>query len=141
MQQAYYLSDYMDEVMPCGTGLDDWAEWLSEPDESWGREEPAKNGDTFKAHSYEFHQVEARKVDGEWVFDPSIPVGTEWMAVRYGDGLGWDAEDTGESLPDFGDVLDWHIGDNEKLFVACAMLKPSVTLVYRDKQLTIQPQQ
>lgn len=58
-QTAYYLKDFSDEHMPCGTCLLDWSIWLSKPDEEWDRAEAAKEGEEFEAFVYEFHQVSA----------------------------------------------------------------------------------
>lgn len=129
---AYYLDEFSDEVTPCGTSLKDWAGWLSEPDEDWNRPEAAKDGDTFTAHVYEFHQVSAVQENGAWVLKPNAPEGTEFMAIRFGDGKGWWADDVASDLDDLRELLDGDIGihPDGAYFIACAIPKPRVTLTY-----------
>lgn len=138
-ETAYYLVEFSDEVMPCGTRLEDWACWLSKPDDDWNRPEPATDGDKFTAYVYEFHQVSAVREGGTWVLKPDAPAGTEFMAIRYGDSMGWCADDVASDLDDLRELLDGQpsIHPDGAYFIACGIPRPRVTLTYNSGTLEL----
>lgn len=135
---AYYLSEWTDEVMPCGTSLDDWAKWLSEPAPDYGRDEPATDGSEFVADVFELYQVSAVKKYGQWHLTPPPPKNTAWMALRQGDDLGWFAEDVATDLMELSTILDGEISvhPDAAYYIACAVSKPRTILQFKDGSLT-----
>lgn len=148
---SYYLDDFADEVLPCGTTLAEWAEWLSKPDDSWPHDIP-EDGATFVASRIRWGEdIIARRdpagVKG-WVFSREIEGDPSVVAVRYGPGLGWSPENIVDGPPgiDAGEeivflptrtthVADW-LGQNDsdcedEEHVALGYREPSVRLTYR----------
>lgn len=91
-ERAYYLTDYSDEIVPCDCTLQGWANWLSKPDPDWQRSEPAVDGDRFSATVLRFcDDIIATHGAHGWTFSRE-PDPADFMAVRYGEGLGWSAD-------------------------------------------------
>lgn len=104
MTQVIYLDDYCDEVVPCDCSLQGWADWLSEPDECWNREAAAVDGAVFKAAVLELGEdiiaTPSADAPGGWALTRE-PGDDEFIAVRHGGGLGWDADAIIERAVDF----------------------------------------
>jgi hypothetical protein len=111
MPTLIYLDDYSDEICPCEPTLEAWTEWLSKPARDWGRRKAAKDGDTFAAAAIDLYSdiVATLGSDGKWSFNVTAPEDANHFAVRYGPGLGWDADSI---CGTFGDVIDYLI-ENE----------------------------
>ncbi len=109
-----YLDDYSDEVCPCQPTLEEWAKWLSAPAPDWGRRKAAKDGDTFAAGAIEpLNDIVATMTDdNKWSFSSTAPEDADHFAVRYGPGLGWDADSI---CGTFGDIIDY-LRENEDEF-------------------------
>lgn len=135
-ERSYYLSDFADEMLPCEPTLVSWAQWLSKGDSGWwNHTEPATDGQQFRASvmSWEPDIIATRK-QGGWTFSRD-PDGADFLAVRYGEGLGWSpdnivwGEDMAKALRDwFADYDDvcW-----SEEFIAVGKNEPSVLLTYR----------
>ena len=104
---SYYLEPWNDEVLPCDTTLEGWAEWLSKPAEDWNRPEPARDGETFTASvvSWDVDIVATRREGGEWTFNREIPANASILAVRFGEGLGWNFDSVAHDEQGVRDVL------------------------------------
>jgi hypothetical protein len=105
---TYYPHDYSDEVLPqdlADTSLQGWARWLGkggdkpgpddDPDDfaGWETDIPA-DGQEFRATETTWlDDVIARRRGDEITFDPPLPEGFDFAAVRFGPGLGWSADD------------------------------------------------
>ncbi len=113
MERLIYLDDYSDEVCPCDPTLDAWAGWLSKPARNWGRRKAAKDGESFRASAIELGDdiVATRSDDGKWSFDKQAPDGSDFFAVRFAQGLGWEAESIKGSL---GDIIDWLVENEDR---------------------------
>lgn len=104
MSQVIYLDDFCDEVVPCDCALQGWADWLSKPDEQWNRSTSAEDGAVFSAAVLDlgddiFATPSADAPDG-WALTRE-PGDDEFVAVRHGGGLGWDADAIIERAADF----------------------------------------
>lgn len=148
---AYYLDDYSDEVMPTlegGLTLASWAAWLAQggekPEE--GEEpgcwtfDPPLDGAIFKASRMDFDEdirVEHRTdADGEptLLFSRESLSGYDFAAVRFGPGMGWDADAILDPTGDLDDQLAnkdcplVEVGEEENIAVAKTT---DIVLVYR----------
>lgn len=134
-ETSYYLDPWNDEVLPCDTTLEGWAEWLSKPAEDWNRPEPARDGETFTASVVAWGDdiVATRREGGEWTFNRPLPADASILAVRFGEGLGWDydsvAHDETGLRQVLGEVGGTEVGDTE--LIAIGVDQPQVALVYR----------
>jgi hypothetical protein len=126
-ERLYYLEQYSDETMPCAPELGAWAKWLAEADDGWPHDIPA-DGATFKCFSIDvLGDVRAEHIDGEWRADEP-PSGTTFFYLRYGERLGWDAENSG---PDIETALLEIDADESPCFLACTRDGPHLIAVYR----------
>lgn len=134
--RSYYLTEFADEYGPVSENtLPAWAEWLSKPDADWGRDAPAADGETFAASAIRWDDdiVATRTPDG-WTFSRD-PSGEDFIAVRFGPGLGWDADMIveGDDMPRA--LRDWLKANDEICddveYVAIGMNEPDVVLTYR----------
>lgn len=123
IETIYHLVDYCDEVVPCECTLAGWAEWLSKPDEMWGRSYAARDGEEFTATTIEIlADVLATFTGGQWV-TPQTPLYATSFAIRHGYGLGWDVDTIDNDLgrmhanAEAGDLLPSREGDTR--LVAC----------------------
>jgi hypothetical protein len=116
-ETLYYLDDFTDEVMPCAPTLEAWAEWLSRPDEEYGRADPVADGSVFAGSTLVvLGEVCAQLVDGAWQAQGPIPEGTDQFFLRhFGGSPGWNAEFAGETIEDALDCYD----DEGPTFLAC----------------------
>lgn len=100
-KRYYYLDAFMDEIMPCTPTLEGWAQWLSLPPEhvdvkDWGRADIVPDGTVFIASTLDLQaDVVVTKTEEGWSHDSAEG---DLFAVRFGSGLGWDAERSGDSL-------------------------------------------
>lgn len=126
----YYIAEFTDEVVPCDCTLDGWAKWLSQPDEEWNRDQPAGNGETFKASTIEvLGDVRVEFTNGAWVAVEPIPEGAAFFWLRHHQGgTGWNADFAAETITDATDCLD---EDDSPVWFACTKDGPDVVLVYR----------
>lgn len=91
-ERTFYLSDFLDETMPCDGTLEGWARWLSRPDEDWGRGAPADEGQVFDGSAFRWHEdIIATREGGLWSLSRE-PGETQFIAVRFGPGMGWSAD-------------------------------------------------
>ena len=108
---VFWLDDYSDEITPCDCSLEGWATWLSQPDEGWGRDAAAKDGERFKAtRAVVTYHTACRCDDGGWRYEPPLPEGYSFVAPSYGDGMGWDADEMVEDVKDLPEGLDFDEG-------------------------------
>jgi hypothetical protein len=131
----YYLDDFADEIMPCEWTLESWAAWLSKPDLAWHRPEPAKDGQQFACTAQrEMPDIIATRCGVDWSFSREVNEGCTLMAVRYGEGLGWAAdniiwgEDMMAALRESFTENDAFCEDVE--FVAIALCAPKMIATY-----------
>ena len=97
--RSYYLDDFADEVLPCDTSLEAWAQWLASvpvADEDgqteFGREAPASDGAVFAGSAILWHEdIVATRTDGTWSLSRA-PGDDDFIAVRFCEGSGWSAE-------------------------------------------------
>lgn len=114
----YYLWDYSEESVPCPPYLDAWANWLAAPDEDWGRAEAARHGATFRAFTLELEaDIIATLTEDGWSYSRPPPADADFFAVRYGPGMGWDAERIGDTISAALEGDDSEIGDEVVLAV------------------------
>lgn len=131
--QLIYLDDYSDEICPCQPTLAGWAEWLSQPDEGWGREEAAKDGERFAAGTLEMETdiIAKRDADTNWYFDREAPAGADFFAIRHGAGAGWDADSICGSLDDIIDPLDEYADSTSaEVHIAVGRYVDGLTVIY-----------
>lgn len=137
--RAYYLDDFVDEIMPCSPTLEAWAEWLSKPAPDWSRTEAAADRSTFNASILRFEEdiVATKGADG-WTFSRPFPEEPGLVAARFGAGMGWSPENI--IYPDHGQTweeavrafLDDEENDTEPVeHIAIAMDEPSVVLMFK----------
>jgi hypothetical protein len=138
---AYYLHDFSDETVPCDCTLDGWANWLSLPDLAWGRKEGARDGDVFTASVQSFqNDILATRCGLEWSFS-YWPDRVDFLAVRFGEGMGWSADNIIWGHDMRAALLEWlkeageHAADVE--FVAVARSEPAVSLIYTKSPPTL----
>lgn len=130
----YYLDDYSDEAVPCDCTLEGWADWLSRPSTEWDRESAAEDGERFTASVLRFAPdvVATHGPDG-WTLSHT-PVDPALIAVRFGAGAGWDADNIVGDIEGLIDWLDELRADgsvDEVEYVAIAHAAPDVVLTYR----------
>lgn len=127
--RCYYLSDFSDESCPCEPTLEGWAEWLAKPSEEWGRAAPEADGKTFTAYVLRFQEdVIATPKDGEWRLSRDI-AGLDFLAVRFGPGLGWSADDIVSDETELRDYLA-DCGEDGEINIAAAVSEPKVTVTF-----------
>jgi len=137
MMRAYYIEEFADEIIPCNPTLEGWAEWLSKAAPEWGRDEPAKDESRHRAAVLRFDSdIIATCTGGEWTFSRE-PQATDFMAVRWGPELGWDADDI---LDGTVDALKQHLSSiaswaDQPLHIAIGHSEPAVMLVYHASPL------
>lgn len=104
----YWINEYADECVPCDSTLEDWAEWLGTVDleDSWGRTEPAKDGDTFTAMTATRTDYTVTLAGGEMSFDPPLPAQWDFLALCYFPGGGWSTDATAETLQGFQEIVE-----------------------------------
>lgn len=128
----YWISAYADECVPCDCSLEGWAEWLSKPDEDWGRPNPAKDGDTFKAQSANRTDHTVTLAAGEMTFSPELADDWTYLALCYSAGGGWNADSISETLDGFHEIVEEAAdADPDSGPVAVVTLGPVVTLTFR----------
>lgn len=98
----YHLSDYADEVQVHVPTLEGAAYFLQhgrdpdgDPDDVWIGAPLAKPGDAVPLMRLEILLDTVARRDGAsggWVFDPPLPPEANFLAVRWGGGLGWSGE-------------------------------------------------
>ena len=131
--RSYYIDDYADEIMPCDSTLEAWADWLSKPDADWSRDEPTADGSSFQVSILRWGAdiVATRAQDGTWSFDRDEPDAT-FHALRFGPGAGWDADAIVDGLngvrEHFAEYPDSY-GPIE--YIAVGFDEPQVRYVYR----------
>lgn len=109
VREPLYLDDFADEVSPEmleSHTLDGWAKWLAgggeranpdvdpEEDNCWVFDPPF-DGTEYEASSIVFEDdiIATRSADGESIsFSRPIPADIDFIAVRFGPNLGWDAD-------------------------------------------------
>lgn len=138
---VYYVDDYSDEIMPAGPTLQSWADFLADPtggDSGWEHEVPA-DGTMFAVSALRFAEdvIASRDASGEWSFSREVPDDASLVAVRFGPGLGWDAENIvcpeparnhHEAMIDFLDDELNNAGDQE--LIAIGFSEPSMMAVF-----------
>lgn len=89
--RSWYVNDHVDEGDVPATTLDGWATYLADwQDDSTAEYYP--DGEAFEASAILWHAdiIATRTTDG-WKLDRE-PVDGDFVAVRYGEGLGWAPE-------------------------------------------------
>ena len=137
-ERSYYLDEFTDEIMPCMPTLAAWADWLSRPDPEWRPDAAAADGTRYAATVLRWEEDVVVRRDGDgWAFSRDVP-DAALVAVRFGQGLGWDSEniiggrigdDITTSLRSWLKENDEYLEDVE--YVAIGMAEPDVVLVYR----------
>lgn len=98
--RSFYIDDYSDEVVPCDTTLDSWAAWLASParldddgNPDWGRAGPPDDGTVFSASAIRWQDdiIARRRAPGVWTLSREPDAGA-FVAVRFGEGMGWSAD-------------------------------------------------
>ncbi|HEX5213294.1 MAG TPA: hypothetical protein VFW22_16335 [Pseudolabrys sp.] len=94
--RSYYIDKFNDEVLPCEPTLEGWAEWLSngagaDPEENDANPAIA-DGERFTASCMRWGEdVMAVLEGGQWrLFNTAK--GADFIAARFGKGLGWSPE-------------------------------------------------
>lgn len=135
-ETAYYVDKYTDEVVPCDTTLEAWAVWLAAPDLDLLA--PALDGDVFSISAMRFDEdIVARRNDGKWRFS-RMPDGADFLAVRFGPGMGWDGDSIifcggpmGSALIDHMLASEDQFDDGEDVHIAVAVNLPACKAVFR----------
>lgn len=133
--RSYYLTDFADEVSPVNDAtLPSWAAWLSKPDADWGRDAATSDGATFAASVTRWLPdiIATRSADG-WTLSRD-PAGLDFAAVRFGPGLGWNAENILDECSRDA-FLAW-FRENDAIcddveYIAAGISEPDVLLTYR----------
>lgn len=104
----YWINEFADECVPCDSTLEGWAAWLStvDPENSWGRTEPAKDGDTFTAATAMRTDHTVTLASGELSFDPPLPAKWDSLALCYYPGGGWSGDSLAGDLQDFQEIME-----------------------------------
>lgn len=136
-EKLFYIDDYADEIMPCDGTLEAWAAWLAKADRQWGRASAAADGSVFVASVVRFEaDIVARRGADGWSLDRD-PGDASLVAVRYGAGLGWSAEqilypNNGEPMREA--LLTWFAENeddcDELEYVAVGFDEPKVSLTF-----------
>jgi hypothetical protein len=101
---SYYPHDYADEVLPGDLkelSLAGWAEWLSQGGDKAGEDgggwqtKVPSDGQQFKAIETVWLDdvTAAMNADGEITFEPHLPDDYDFLAFRFGPGMGWSPDD------------------------------------------------
>ena len=134
-ETVYYIDRYTDEVLPCEPTLENWAVWLSQPDPDFPHDIP-KKGDTFVASVIKFaSDIVASRTSAGWQFDHEPEGEPGFMAVRFGRGMGWSADNivypcTLDGLREFLEENGEDTDDVE--YVAVGYTEPDVRLIYAE---------
>jgi hypothetical protein len=128
--ERFYLAAFSDEIIPCDGTLQGWADWLAKPDPEWQRAVPVANGERFVATVLKFDAdiVATRGADG-WTFSRQVD-GPAFLAVRFGPGLGWDADNIvcADMLADWFRDNDRFLDDVE--YIAVGIDQPCVVVTF-----------
>lgn len=129
---CYYLDDFTDEVVPCDCTLQGWADWLSKPDVQWHRDAAAEDRATFRASVMTFAEDIIATHDGDgWTFDREEPEAV-FFAIRFGQGLGWDADCIADDLEGIKEILDLACSGCDAIeHIAVGRNAPDVMIRYR----------
>lgn len=130
---SFYLDDFADEVLPCGTSLDEWAAWLGKPDKTWGRTEPAADRSTYSASRVRWDDdvIATRQMDGRYTLSREIHGEPAVIAIRFGPGLGWDPDNIVWPASDLTAFLeDPDNGGEPEERIAVGYSEPDVVLLY-----------
>ena len=128
----YWIEPFVDETVPCDCSLEGWAEWLSAPDEDWGRPAAAKDGDTFKAQSASRTEHTVTLSAGEMTFSPPLAEGWTFLALCNSEGGGWYSESIAGDIGGFQELVeDAADSDPDSGPVAAVKLGPEVMLIFR----------
>lgn len=130
---SFYLDDFTDEVLPCGTSLEEWAAWLSRPDKAWGRLEPAADRSTFSASRicWAGDVIATRQDDGRFTLSREIDGEPSVIAVRFGPSLGWSPDSIVCSACELIAFLEDPENDAEnEEHIAVGYDEPDVVLLY-----------
>jgi hypothetical protein len=145
----FYLDKYADEVLPLGLErptLAGWAAWLSkggerdnpdrDEDDSWSFE-PPRDGAEYAASSLTLEEdiVATRSADGETInYSRPISSDIDFIACRFGPGMGWDPESIHDPTCSFGGSIDQQLVENlmlERGEEACLAVGRSSNLTVR----------
>ncbi len=130
VERAYYVEKYTDEVLPCAATLEGWAQWLSKPDPQWPHPIP-EDGEVFDVDVIRFEDdLIATQHDGnEWTFSRELAGTPSILAVRFGTGLGWEADSICDELATLREFLAEN-GEGEER-IAVGYDEPPIKCVYR----------
>lgn len=129
----YYLTEWSEDIMPCGPTLDEWAEWLSKPDADWNRPEAAKDGDTFScATLIVLGETSATFVNGAWTANTPVIDGTTWLYKKHDQhGSGWDVEFAGDTIE--AALHDYEADQGETVWLVCTKDGPHALATFHAK--------
>lgn len=119
-----WISEFMEDgIPPCGTSLDQWAEWIGtipavSGDEVFGddiyvaRREAIRAGKRVKVTSVRFAYLELELRDGKLVDQAGQPfaVKADMYAVAYWPGGGWSEDEIAEDLSTLAEMLEFEVG-------------------------------
>lgn len=130
IETFYYVDKYTDEVSPAHD-LEGWAKWLSgESEPGYLAPDDVSDGDVFEMSILEVLadiEIKHGKPNEE---EP--PPEADFFAVRFGPGLGWDAESVCGSFADAVTQARDLMGDeDDSNIIACARFKDGFKATFR----------
>lgn len=90
--RSYFIDAFTDECTPCPPTLNCWAAWLSQIDNDMPDRPVAVEGQVFAGSAILWQpDIIATWTGDDWQLSRE-PGEADFVAVRYGEGAGWDAE-------------------------------------------------
>ena len=89
-KRSIYLDDYTDDIQPCDPTLEGYAAFLaSGGNDDWPNVDIPEDGTIFAGSALQWKpDIIATRKDGKWSLSRE-PSDDEFVAVRFGPGLGW----------------------------------------------------
>ncbi|MEO5605575.1 MAG: hypothetical protein ABIR02_08185 [Novosphingobium sp.] len=129
--RRFYLTDFTDEIVPCDCTLAGWAAWLAAGDADWDVE-PARDGQLYEGSAILFGEdIIATCRDGEWSLSREL-AGEQFVAVRFGSGQGWSAEDLIDPDSQLLDHFREYAQDDGQVHIAVGMVEEGWRFTFRD---------
>ncbi len=122
----YYIAEHADEIMPCDCTLRGWRDYLLEGNPEESKPAGVRDGDVFSASAIEYQQVSVSRLPDGTYSKPVVPEGFRLHAIRYGDQLGWAADDIIYDEEDFAQLISEET--DAVLFLAVMRQLPDVQL-------------